>query len=375
MIKIAWQFMKYDLSKTTGILFGIIISVFLVGQNLGIFMALLNNMKGIARENENFIWVVSDKTQAATQLRNIDIRIGRELSSLEGVKKVHPLVVAGGTGKYGDGTQLGVLMIGLQGPDYAGGPIRFKPGSSMDGIANEGALVVDNSGVAAMGNIKIGDYFQINNQRVYVSGICKGKAGFGTYSVFTTLERARALGNFPLTDVSAYLVEAELSKYTKQQVIDHINKTIPGVRAVDGYKFADESVGVILKTSNIAISFGTIIIFAVISGFAIVGLTLFSMVKDRIKDYGTIKAIGGSNSFIRRLIISQALLYAAVGFTIAFGLLQLFKMGISGKNIEIIFSAQVISLLVAITLVISLIGSLFGLRKIIKLEPVQIFRM
>src|SRR6478672_9614172 len=98
MLKTAWQFMKYDISKTLGILFGIIISVFLVGQQLGIFFAILNNMKGIARENENYIWVVSDKTQASTQLRNIDVRLGREISSLEGVKKVHPIVVAGGTG-------------------------------------------------------------------------------------------------------------------------------------------------------------------------------------------------------------------------------------------------------------------------------------
>jgi putative ABC transport system permease protein len=99
------------------------------------------------------------------------------------------------------------------------------------------------------------------------------------------------------------------------------------------------------------------------------------MVKDRIKDYGTIKAIGGSNSFIRRLIISQALLYSFVGFTIAFGLLQLFKMGVSGKNLEIIFSVPMIAGLIIITLALSLIGSLFGLRKIMKLEPVQIFRM
>jgi putative ABC transport system permease protein len=375
MLKTAWQFMKYDLSKTLGILFGIIISVFLVGQNLGIFFAILNNMKGIARENEQYIWVVSDKTQAATQLRNIDVRIGREISSLEGVKKVHPLVVAGGTGKYSDGTQLGVLLVGLQGPDYAGGPLRFEKGSDMSQLGNEGALVVDKSGVPAMGNIKVGEYFQINNQRVYVSGICIGKAGFGTYSVFTTVERARSLGGFPVNDVSAYLIEPDLDKYTKQQVIDHINKNIPGIRAVDGNQFAQESIGVILKTSNIAISFGTIIIFAIISGFAIVGLTLFSMVKDRIKDYGTIKAIGGSNSFIRKLIISQALLYSFAGFSIAFGLLQLFKMGVSGKNLEIVFSVPMITGLIIITLSLSLMGSLFGLRKIMKLEPVQIFRM
>jgi putative ABC transport system permease protein len=50
-------------------------------------------------------------------------------------------------------------------------------------------------------------------------------------------------------------------------------------------------------------------------------------------------------------------------------------MGVSGKNLEIIFSVPMIAGLIIITLALSLIGSLFGLRKIMKLEPVQIFRM
>ena len=45
-----------------------------------------------------------------------------------------------------------------------------------------------------------------------------------------------------------------------------------------------------LGSTGIAISIGTLLIFAVISGFFIIGLTLYSAAIDRIRDYGTLKA-------------------------------------------------------------------------------------
>jgi putative ABC transport system permease protein len=44
----------------------------------------------------------------------------------------------------------------------------------------------------------------------------------------------------------------------------------------------------------------------VISGFFIIGLTLYSSAVDRIRDYGTLKAIGATNGYITRLILLQS---------------------------------------------------------------------
>ena len=129
----------------------------------------------------------------------------------------------------------------------------------------------------------------------------------------------------------------------------------------------------ILISSNMGMSFGTLVVFAMISGFFIIGLTLYSSALDRIKDYGTLKAIGANKKYVNRLLITQAFLYALIGFGIAFLLLLGFAQGVKNSGLEIDFSLAFISFLLGITLFISIGGSLFAVRKISKLEPASVF--
>jgi len=69
-----------------------------------------------------------------------------------------------------------------------------------------------------------------------------------------------------------------------------------------------------------------------IVGFVIIGLTLYSAAIDRIKDYGTLKAIGATNAYIRKLIICQALIVSFVGFLIGTLLVEGFRNGIANAG-------------------------------------------
>jgi len=121
------------------------------------------------------------------------------------------------------------------------------------------------------------------------------------------------------------------------------------------------------------ISFGSLVIFAVISGFFIIGLTLYSAALDRLTDYGTLKAIGASHAYVSRLIITQALLFALIGYSIALLLLYGFKTGVAKSGLIIQLDFSLCALLLGITLFMSIGGSLFAVFKIRKLEPASIF--
>jgi putative ABC transport system permease protein len=120
-------------------------------------------------------------------------------------------------------------------------------------------------------------------------------------------------------------------------------------------------------------SFATLVIFAMVSGFFIIGLTLYSSALDRVKDYGTLKAIGATNFYVNRLLVAQAFLYAMIGFAIAFVLLLGFAQGVKGSGLNIDFNIGFVSFLLGVTLFISIGGSLFAVRKISKLEPASVF--
>jgi len=127
--------------------------------------------------------------------------------------------------------------------------------------------------------------------------------------VYTSLENARILGNASPAKVS--LIIAELTPgANKKQLINDINQLYPTLKAWDAKAIQQSTVKEILITSNMGMSFGTLVLFAMISGFFIIGLTLYSSALDRIKDYGTLKAIGAKKKYVNRLIVTQASLAA-----------------------------------------------------------------
>jgi putative ABC transport system permease protein len=129
-----------------------------------------------------------------------------------------------------------------------------------------------------------------------------------------------------------------------------------------------------LGNSGIGFSVGSLIVFALIAGFFIIGLTMYSAALDRIKDYGTLKGIGATNGYITRLILLQAFLFAIAGFAIGYLFMEMFRRAIASAGTTFTYSPAIIAGFFAITLVISLGGAAFAIRRIVSLEPASVFR-
>ncbi|RFM33517.1 ABC transporter permease [Chitinophaga silvisoli] len=372
----ALRFMTYDKAKLIGILCGIVISIFLIGAQLGILNNILDMSLGIVKGNKQFIYVVDKKSTSSTSLVNVDKRVGNELQSIPGVARVFPVVVAGGTTKTKSGGTAMAQIIGVQYPAMAGAPEFYTHETVLSNLQNEGAVIIDAGDVENMENIQMGEHFTLNDKRVFVSGMSVNNAGLGQFNIITTIDRARQLTGFSANSVSAFLIKSSSTDTTvMNHVVKEINKTITSVKAYTGEEFSEVSIEYVKTSSGIVANFYLLIGFSLLTGIIIVGLTMFSSVNDHIRDYGTIKAIGGSNFLIAKLILRQSLIYAVMGFVASLGLLYGLQMAMAAVNQVIIYSPALLMGLFLVTLAISLIGNIFSMRKIFKLEPVQIFRM
>ncbi|AQG78182.1 ABC transporter permease [Spirosoma montaniterrae] len=373
MLRTAFKFIRYDKAKSFGALAGIVISVFLVGQQAGIFIFLTDAMRSIVDNNRGYIWVTDETTTNANQLSLLDVRKGNEIASLPGVERVYPVVIAGAGAKFANGETGGFSLIGSQAPNFVGGPWRLYTAKPQD-MLPDGALITDFYDAKALGGLKPGDYFEVNGKKVYNAGLTRGARSFGGgLLAFTTIERARYLANVPTNKVSFYLVKPKPG-VAESKVIQVINRSINGVRAWNAQELSTTTVKTVLATNGIAASFGSLIGFAIISGLVIIGLTLYSAAIDRIKDYGTLKAIGATNGYVSRLIMTQALLFAIVGYTVGRFMVEGFRLGIAESGTLFYFPVWFEYALFVVTLVISLGGSVFAIRRIISLEPASVFR-
>lgn len=371
MLITAFKFMWFDKAKMFGIMFGITLSVFLIGQQLGICLALIGSASSLASSNEQYIWVVSDKSREVNDLPQLDMRIARSMMSVTGVKRVNPLVVVSGAAKFNNGKKAPLVVIGVSPQSFAGGPWKFKGNKEL--LLQEGAIITNGWETVLNENVQPGDRFEVNGTRVNLVETTEGARGLGQSYSFTTVQLARKLGRVSSDRSSAFLIEWE-DGFTPEQVAKNIENEIPGVKARDGKSFARETLMYISTSSGIVTSFGFLVVFAIITGFAIVGLTLFSAVKDRVRDYGTIKAIGGTNGVVRKIILYQSVIYAIVGFTFAIVMVELFIEG-TKKTLDAQLPNALIAFMVVVTILISIVSSLFAMRKITKLEPAEVFRM
>lgn len=377
MIQTAFKFIRFDKPKSIGIIVGIVISIFLIGQQLGTLRYLTTLMSGIivsSNAEEQDIWIIDQQSQNINALTPIDARIVQEVRSIAGVAQSYSIVVANASVSFPNGNTVGVNLIGSDGPTFIAGPNLDKiMTGNITALNQSNAFSGEyfngkNFGVALTQN----QLFEINGKEAVLKVITKNAQGFGGYLMYSSLQNVRFYGNFRNDQVSIIAVKL-LPGADKQAIIKQINHAFYGVRAWDVNVLANSSIAEILISSNMGVSFGSLVIFAVIAGFFIIGLTLYSAALDRLVDYGTLKAIGATNRYVSMLIFTQAFLFAIIGYAIALLLILGFKFGVAKSGLTIQVDAALCLVLFAITLFMSMGGSLFAVMKIRKIEPASIF--
>jgi putative ABC transport system permease protein len=375
ILKTAFRFIKYDKAKSIGVTSGILISTFLIGQQLGILDYLMRLMAAPIDNAKAQIWVADSRTRDANQLAAIDIKKMREIKSVNGVKEAFPLVISVASATVNKGRTSSITLIGIESPHFNGGPPTAKIiAGKLENLQMDGAVCADffDEKVFEV-PIQMGTQMEINGKKAVVAVQTKGVRGFGFGFMYTTLERARYYSNLSTNKVNAILVNVN-DDTDIDAVVGTINKQVYGVKAYKTEDLRSSTISTVIATTGIASSTGTLIIFALIAGFFIIGLTMYSSALDRIKDYGTLKAIGASNNYIRKLILIQAVIFAVVGYILAYGLLQGFKAGVAGTGLLVHYRPDVLIGIFVVIVLISVIAATFALRRIKGVEPASVFR-
>lgn len=377
MLGLAWKFIRYDRAKSIGVVTAIVISIFLIGQQLGLMfylMDLMGNLIGNSRTHDRQVWVIERQSVNVNDINLIDVRYVQEIASLNGVERTHPVLLAPGQASFLEGRTTAVTLVGAQAPGLIMGPVDAKidSGQWMD-LMQPGAVSAEfYSASSWKTDLFVGKPLEINGKSASVRVITKNAQAFGASLMYTSMENARFFGNVPPSKVSIIIVDLAEDAY-KEAVMQQIDTAFPTLRAWNPDDLRRKTTIEILITSNMGMSFGTLVLFAMISGFFIIGLTLYSSALDRIKDYGTLKAIGAKNGFVNRLIVAQAFLFAIIGYVIGMLLLYGFKIGVAGSGLIIDLNPWFLLFLLLVTMVISIGGSLFAVRRISRLEPASVF--
>ena len=378
MFTTAYKFVSFEKSKSMGILTAIVISIYLIGVELGMFFYLSDLIRGVvqnANPTYSQIFVVKKQTTNINQLSSFDARWVSQLRSMEGVDDTHAFVAANVSIKFPDGNDAPALIIGSDYPAMAAGPRASQLLSgSMHHFAFPGVISTDFYDNKTFGYpIERGTRFEINGKAATAGIITKRARGFSSPLIYSTTSKARYYAGMPENMVSGVIVTVS-NPSNIEAVISRVNQVAPDLRAWRADKLGITSIVNVMTANNMGMSFATLIIFGIISGFFIIGLTMYSATYDRLKDYGTLKAIGAPGRYVTRLVVVQSIIYAIIGFVISLLLLIATKMGMAKAGLIISLTPPFLLFLLLTTLFISVGSSYFSVRKLQKVEPSSVFR-
>ena len=378
MIWIAIRMLTGDKTKFYGLLFGIAFSTLLITQQLTIFVNLVERgASGVYNEPSAEIWVMDPVSRTSDVSYAMPSTALDQVRSVPGVEWAVPHLRAVASVRTRTGDLEGVAIIGVDDATLIGLPKKMVEGSP-DVLSQPDSVIIDDTGVSNMfedGLDPIGERLELNDQRAVVRGIADTVPSF-TSTVTLYTKYSQALSFVPGTRNRLSFVLAGTSDgLSAQEVADRIEEQT-GLKAVPRADFARAGVDFIIQNTGIPTNFGITVLLGFVVGVAIVGLTFSLFIRDNIKQFGALKAIGVTNAKIVRMVAAQAGMVGFIGYGLGVlgtvGFIASFAGNPFFKGFYIPWQVPLISL--AAVIVILAITGYIALRGVLRTEPAAVFR-
>ena len=374
LLTISYKLLVNDRSKFAALLIGITFAVFLMVQMMSLFAGILVHASSTISNAGAPMWVMDPAVQNASSSIPLPDYVLDEVRSLPGVKYAVPLYSGAGLVKLADGDYQPATIMGLDDTSLFGRPIMLE-GKIEDIYAENGFIIIKDAEYPKLGSPTIGTTFEINDHTAKIVGIAEvPNAGiFGTPTLYTTYNRARQyLPNSRFT-MSYVLVQPKSA--------DDV-PTIESAVARLGYvaQTKTEFAGRIANFYTFKTGMGTNILLMTVISF-IVGLTIsaqtfYTFILENLEKFGALKAIGAKQYELIAMILFQATFASLTGYGLGVGLCTLLiwvaKLRIPDYAAVTTFSN--LGMALVMVLIMAAVSGYLGVRKVLKIEPFDIFR-
>jgi ABC-type lipoprotein release transport system permease subunit len=201
------------------------------------------------------------------------------------------------------------LANGSLGPLSSGTIAAGHNFSSADSTAD--VAVVDAS-YAKAENLKTGSTFKVAGTKFTVIGIVRVAQGSTSADVYIPLARAQSLASMKNTVNTVYVSAASAADIGA--VSSEISTALPKATVTTSSDLASEVTGSLSSASSLADNLGRWLAVAVLAAaFGLASLLTVAAVSRRVREFGTLKALGWRNRRILRQIMGEALAIGLIG--------------------------------------------------------------
>ncbi|MEV5488115.1 ABC transporter permease [Streptomyces bobili] len=229
----------------------------------------------------------------------------------------------GGTGQpqgevQGGGANFDVDNYSVFGTDVtqpALGPLtssKITSGRTFKTTETNAKVAVVDSAYAKEKKLKAGSTVTIKSVEYSVIGIATADSGDSAANVYIPLTQAQTLSDSKDKVTTIYVQATDSQKI--DSVKSAIQKNVSGTTVTTSADLADTVSGSLSTASSLATSVGKWLSIAVlVAAFLVAGLLTSSAVSRRVREFGTLKALGWKSGRVTRQVVGEAMVNGLLG--------------------------------------------------------------
>jgi putative ABC transport system permease protein len=222
----------------------------------------------------------------------------------------------------------------------------------------------------------VGSELELNDQRAVIKGIVDSTPTF-TAQVTLYTRYSNALNFVPGTRNRLSFVLVRSDDNLSAEALARRITEITGLKARTTEEFTRDGIDFIIENTGIPINFGITVVLGVVVGIAIVGLTFSLFIRDNIKQFGALKAIGVTNRKIMVMVAAQSGLVALIGYGLGLAMAAGF-VGSGAASSDalkgVYMPFQIPLITAALVLAIIAVTGFIAIRSVLKTDPASVFR-
>jgi ABC-type antimicrobial peptide transport system permease subunit len=290
-------------------------------------IGLMNRGKpGQKFSDDNFVttqlsFSAAEKRRIAAKPGVAGVAAGLTLSSIHVSGRVPENARQGIVGAPPPGSTSGPRSIGLKqstvtGVDFSSPslalvtPAQMQRGRYFSSTRRREAIVSES--YARRNSISVGEHVTVGGKRYEVIGVSKAPLGGQASDIYIPLGQLQKLSKRE-GRINVLQVRAS-SGGEVETVAKRIRSDFSGAQVTTAKNLADRVSGSLVDAKNLSNKLGTALaIVALVAAFLIAGLLTLSSVNKRIRELGTLKAIGWPQRLVIRQVTGEALAQGALG--------------------------------------------------------------
>jgi putative ABC transport system permease protein len=374
MVDLATKSLLHDKLRFLITISGVAFAVALVFVQVGLFLGLMDNASLTIEHLDADLWVTSHNTPNIDFAHTFPEMYVHRVRSIPGVARADNLIVWFMNVNLPTGAVEGTEVYALEDFERWNFPWKLASGNLRD-LRRGNYFILDDSAKKRWGKFEPGEYREILGTRLKIIGRAMDAKSFTTTPLtFLDYRLAQRLNPSQLEGNTTYILVKVAPGSDVEAVRTEIRRRLPYNDVFTRDEWATRSRRYWVESTGLGLNMYLTVFLGCLVGIVVVAQTLYTSTMEHIREFGTVKAIGGGNRDIYIILGKQAGIAAIAGFALGAVMSYAIRPLIYKIDLKLVIPPQLSIAVFFGAVVLCLAAAMISFRKVASIDPALVFR-